>query len=157
MGPERAEEGPFEVRPALPSDAPLAAADANKAATSGSRSELLGFVMIGVLSYVVDAGLLWLLSGPGGVDVRIAATVAFWTSVLINFTLNRWLFHQSAGGGLRRHTARYAILLGINYFVTLAGLSAAESAGMNIIIAKTAIAAVISVWNFVLYRVWVFR
>ncbi|MBO3101387.1 GtrA family protein [Cellulomonas fengjieae] len=136
---------------------PQSAAATTDGPPPGRHKEVIGFLAIGALSYAVDAGLLWLLIRYGQVDLRIAATVGFWTSVLANFTLNRWLFHRNAAGGLSRHTMRYATLLCVSYLVTLAGLSAAERVGMNILVAKTLLTAVISVWNFVLYRAWVFR
>ena len=71
------------------------------------RHALLTYLVIGGLSFVVDLGLLLLLSGPGGLPVWLAATVGYWTSVLVNFGLNR----RSMGGGsgrLRVQSMRYA-------------------------------------------------
>ncbi|WP_298460433.1 GtrA family protein [uncultured Cellulomonas sp.] len=120
------------------------------------RNPLLAYVLVGGLSYAVDAGLLLALSSGLGVAVWVAATVGYWTSVVVNFGLNRLLFHTGAGG-VHRHAVRYGALLAVNYLVTLGVLHLGEQLGVPLLVTKTFAVGLTTCWNFVLYRVWVFR
>ncbi|MFI2753067.1 GtrA family protein [Cellulomonas sp. P22] len=115
------------------------------------------FLVVGVVSFGVDAGLLVLLAGPVGIPPWLAATISFWLSVLANFSLNRVLFGTRDADKLLSHSFRYGVLLGANYCVTLAGIEVAQAVGLGLFIAKTATTAVTSIWNYFLYRHWVFK
>ncbi len=126
--------------------------------TRSGRGALLKFLVVGGASYLIDVGLLVLLSGPLDRPVWLAATVGFWVSVVVNFTLNRLVFATPGGGGNAAvHGARYAVLLGVNYLVTLGVVHVGVSWGLAPVIPKTFVVALIMTWNFVLYRRWVFR
>lgn len=121
------------------------------------RRPLLAYLVIGGLSYVVDAGLLLALSAGPGVPLWAAASAGYWTSVLVNFGLNRLVFHVAGGGPVHRHALRYGALLALNYVVTLVVLEVGTGLGVPVLAAKTFAVALTTCWNFVLYRVWVFR
>jgi putative flippase GtrA len=136
--------------PASPSAPPPAPA----ARTFVSRA-LLVYVLIGGLSFVIDAGLLYVLTTFESMPVLLAGTIAYWTGVLVNFTLNRRTMAVGRGG-LRRQTIRYAVLLAGNYLFTLAVLSAGTAIGAPVVVAKGIAVILCTGVNFVLYRRWVF-
>jgi len=132
-------------------------ADAQPRVGDGRRHLFL-YLAIGGLSYVVDTGLLLLISGPLGAPLWLATTVGFWVSVILNFSLNRLVFAQPTGGStVGAHSIRYGVLLGLNYLVTLAIVTLGVSWGWSPIVPKTIAVALTTTWNFVLYRRWVFR
>lgn len=115
------------------------------------------FLAVGVTSFGIDTGLLLLLAGPAHVPTWLAASIAFWCSTFGNFFLNRRVFGRRQSGGLLAHSARYGTLLGVNYVITVLGLALAENAGIHLFPAKTALVLAAAVWNFFLYRHWVYR
>lgn len=115
------------------------------------------FLLVGGLSYVVDASILLILSRVVGWPVWAAGSAGYVASIAVNFALNRALFHTGApASGLGRQGLRYGSLLGANYVVTVAGLTASEALGIDLLLAKTVLVGTIAMWNFVLYRRWVF-
>ncbi|WP_456826069.1 GtrA family protein [Cellulomonas sp. P5_E12] len=129
---------------------------ADAAVVLSSRTALVRYLGAGILSYVVDTGLLLLISGPLGQPVWLAATIGFWTSVLLNFALNRATFSQD-GGSTLRHGVRYAVLLAANYAVTLVIVTVGVAHGLTPFIPKTIAVGLTTITNFLLYRRWVFR
>jgi putative flippase GtrA len=116
------------------------------------------FLVVGGVSAGVDVGLLALLHGVVGLRLVVATTVAFWTSLAVNFGLNRnWVFVQTRAGSVRRHAARYLAAVGLNYAATLAIVGGLVAAGVGYLVAKLAAIAVLAVGNYVLYRRWIFR
>ena len=124
---------------------------------SGWQHQLLRYLLIGGLSVVVDVGLLALLREWFGVPIVIATTVAFGTSLVVNFLLNRIAMASSAWRGLTQHALRYASLVVANYVITLVVVTTAAQVGGHYLLAKLAVVAGSTVWNFLLYRYWVFR
>lgn len=119
------------------------------------RHPLVKYLVVGGLSFVVDAGLLWFCTSILGWAVWLGATIGFWTGVLVNFTLNRIVMNRDKGK-LLTQTSRYSALLAVNYLITLGILHLTTAWGLPIVVVKTAIVAGSTCWNYVLYRLWVF-
>jgi putative flippase GtrA len=118
--------------------------------------DLVRYLVIGGFSVIVDVGLLALLHESFGVSIAIATTAAFGTSLVVNFLLNRIAMSSSGSRGLTRHALRYASLVVANYVITLVVVTTAASVGGQYLVAKLAVVAASTVWNFLLYRHWVF-
>ncbi|MCY7364379.1 MAG: GtrA family protein [Frankiaceae bacterium] len=109
---------------------------------------------MGGLSVAVDLGLLVLLVEVLDVPLAPATAVAFLTSVAVNFGLNRLL---AGGSGLLGGQAlRYGLLLVANLLLTVAVVTGAEGVGVPYVLAKGAVVLASTLWNYVLYRAWVF-
>ncbi len=102
----------------------------------------------------VDLGLLVLLVEVLGVPLAPATAAAFLTSVAVNFGLNRVL--AGTGGLLGRQAMRYGLLLLANLLLTVVVVTGAERAGVPYVVAKGAVVLASTLWNYVLYRRWVF-
>ena len=120
-----------------------------------ARHPLVKYLVIGGLSFIIDAGILWFCTSVVGWDLWVGATIGYWVGLLVNFMLNRLLMGRPSSS-LVRQTIRYGILLGINFLVTLGFLHLAGDWGLAIIVAKTIIVAASTCWNYLLYRFWVF-
>jgi putative flippase GtrA len=118
--------------------------------------QLFYYLVVGGLTVIVDIGLLGLLHELYGVPLGVATTVAFGAAVLLNFLLNRTLMSSSGSSGLTQHALRYASLVVANYVITLAVVTTAGQVGDRYLVAKVAVVAVSTMWNFLLYRHWVF-
>ncbi|MEE8601101.1 GtrA family protein [Euzebya tangerina] len=118
------------------------------------RAKLVKFVVVGVSSAVIDLGLLVSLRELGGVSIPVATTIAFWTALLYNFSLNRaWSFGVAA---VRAPFARYLTVVGLNYLLTLAIVTGGVSLGVPYVLAKIAAIGIGTLGTFVAYDRWVF-
>jgi putative flippase GtrA len=122
----------------------------------GWQRQLLCYLVVGGLSVVVDVGLLVLLRESFGVPIGIATTVAFSTSLVVNFLLNRTAMSSWGSRGLTQHALRYASLVMANYVITLVVVTTAAHVSALYLVAKLAVVAASTSWNFLLYRHWVF-
>jgi putative flippase GtrA len=127
-----------------------------EALTLVSRFRTAWYLSIGALSVVVDVGLLVVLREVTAIPLGVCAAIAFAASLLVNFTLNRRVFADLPSGNLHRHTVRYAVLVLANWAVTVLVVTGAAAVKIPYIVGKLAVITACAVWNFALYRKWVF-
>lgn len=123
------------------------------------RHSAVRYLLVGLLSYLTDAGSLWLLHGVLSVPLAVATTVAYAASFVVNFGLNRNVVFpdgRDRGRGISRQLVRYVILVVANYLATLAIVLGLADAGLNYLAAKTIAVVVIAIGNYFAYRYWVF-
>jgi len=121
------------------------------------KSPGVRYLLVGGTSFLVDAGLLFILHDIVDLSILIAGSVAFWIGVIYNFTLTRlWTFSVRDKQQLHKHILLYALLLAFNYVSTIV-LLALLSNVMHFIIAKTLIVAAQTVWNYPIYKFVIFR
>jgi putative flippase GtrA len=121
------------------------------------QRQLLVYLLVGGLTVVVDVGLLALLHESGGVPLGVATTVAYCTAVVVNFLLNRTAMSSRDSRGWTRHALRYGSLVAANYVITLTVVTTAGHLSAEwYLVAKLAVVAGSTSWNFLLYRHWVF-
>jgi putative flippase GtrA len=134
---------------------PLAAVDRPASRPPTARS-LPRFAVIGVLSFVVDAGTLFVAHGLLGIWLPLATAIAYGIAFSVNFGLNRrWSFAST--GAVGGQVSRYFVLIGVNYVITVALVTGIAAAGLNYLVAKAIVAAVAAVVNYFACRYWVFR
>jgi len=113
-------------------------------------------LIIGVLSFIVDAGTLFLTHGVLKIWLPLATTLAYGLSFVVNFGLNRrWAFGST--GALTGQAARYIALVGVNFLITLAMVNGIAALGVSYLLAKVLATAVIAGVNYLAYRNWIFR
>lgn len=116
------------------------------------RHNLVRYLFVGGTTFIIDFGLLVLLHGKLHLNITLATTIAYWSSILYNFTLNRnWTFSASENKKLHKHLAAYGILLGCNYLFTIAFVSIA-SHFMNYAVAKTIAVILQTSWTYRIYK-----
>jgi putative flippase GtrA len=127
------------------------------AATSPSTARSLPrFLIIGALSFILDAGTLFLTHGLLHIWLPLATTLAYAVAFTVNFSLNRlWTFGSTAA--LTGQATRYLVLIGVNYLITLLMVNGLAAIGISYLLAKVMSTAVIAVVNYIAYRNWVFR
>jgi putative flippase GtrA len=127
------------------------------AATPPSTARSLPrFLIIGVLSFIVDAGTLFLTHGLLHMWLPLATTLAYAVAFTVNFSLNRlWTFGSTAA--VTGQASRYLVLIGVNYLITLLMVNGLAAIGISYLIAKVMSTAVIAGINYIAYRNWVFR
>lgn len=118
-------------------------------------ASLLRFVLVGVASVSVDTAVLVALRELTEAPLWLATTVAFAAALGVNFALNmRWVF--GVEGRLAGRIARYAVLVVVNYLLTLLVVLGLTEVGVYYVFAKWVATAVAAVVNYVAYQRWVF-
>ena len=118
---------------------------------------LFSYLIIGGITVVVDIGLLALLHELYGVRLGVATTVAYCVAVTVNFVLNRTAMSSRGSRGLKQHALRYGALVVANFVITLVVVTTAGHLSDGwYLVAKLAVVACSTSWNFLLYRHWVF-
>lgn len=130
------------------------------ASVRGHRRALLPalarFVVAGALSVGSDVTVLFVLHGLLHVQLVVATTCAYASSLVVNYTLNHvWVF--ASEGQMPRRLGRYLLLVGVNYASTIAFVTGLTAIGLFYLLSKAVAVAVNAVMNFVAFRGWVFR
>ena len=114
------------------------------------------FLIIGVLSFIVDAGALFIAHGVLKIWLPLATTIAYALAFVVNFGLNRrWAFGST--GALTGQVPRYVVLVAVNFVITLFMVSGIAALGVSYLLAKVLATAVVAGINYLAYRNWIFR
>lgn len=121
------------------------------------KSPGVRYLLVGSTSFLVDAGLLFVLHDVSDLSILVAGSIAFWVGVIYNFTLTRlWTFSVRDKQRLHKHVFQYSLLLAFNYLSTVV-LLALLSNFMYFIVAKTLIVVAQTLWNYPIYKFVIFR
>lgn len=113
--------------------------------------QLMKFGVVGVIAFVIDYGLMVVLTELFGVEYLLSATISFTVSVVFNYLASmRYVFTHKEGLSRRREFVIFVVLsvvgLGINDLLMFLGTSLA---GISYLITKIFATAVVMVYNFV--------
>lgn len=114
------------------------------------------YLGVGGTTFIIDFGTLVMLHGKFDVSLPVATSIAYWLSVLYNFSLNRWwTFDAGEKSSLSKHALTYGCLLGFNYVFTVIFVS---NVSRHIEYTKAKILAVMiqMCWNFFVYKYIIF-
>ena len=114
------------------------------------------FGVVGVIAFIIDYGLMVLLTEAFGVNYLISATISFTVSVIFNYLASmRYVFTHKDGMSRRREFVIFVVLsvigLGLN---DLLMWIATGLVGISYLISKIFATAVVMVYNFVTRKVF---
>ncbi len=119
-------------------------------------AQFMKFGVVGAIAFLIDFGLLWLLTSIFGVYYLVSATISFTVSVIFNYLASmRYVFKHRQDMSRRKEFVIFVILsvigLIINNVLMWAGVSL-----LNIyyLIVKIFATAVVTVWNFVTRKIF---
>ena len=125
--------------------------------------QLVGTGLAGVVSWLVDTGVLWTLDAHTAVPLPVAAAAGFSCGGVTNFCLNRAVF-QGTGASATRQGLRYLALFLANLAVVSVAVPALTVALRHVdglpapvVLAKIALTVLLVPVNAAVYRQWVFR
>lgn len=115
------------------------------------------YIIIGGGTFAIDFLLLVLLHGFLGINVLVAATISYWTSIVFNFISNRFWTFGATETHIIKHIAYYGVLLVLNYIFTIAFIGIATDHGMHYTYAKILAVAIQMSWTYFAYKKIIFR
>ena len=108
----------------------------------------------GVVSALIDIGVMqWLLSL--GWHVVAASSAGFLTGLLFNYMFHAKVTFSAMPQG--RSFARYLALVAVNYLITVAMVSVAQSLFGSALAGKLASLPVVAVNGYLLGKYWIFK
>lgn len=112
------------------------------------------YVVVGGLAYVVEMGVLFVLSTTFGVSSVMAVAISFWIGFVVAFVLQKFVafqHHDTRPKVVARQLALYSTLVAWNYVFTLA-VAQIFANFASIFVLRTIVILVVTLWNFAVYR-----
>ena len=119
-------------------------------------AQIMKFGVVGVIAFVIDYGLLALLTEAFGVNYLVSATISFTASVVFNYAASmRYVFTHKEGMSRRREFVVFVVLSVIGLLINDALMwLGTDIAGISYLITKIFATAVVMVWNFVTRKIF---
>lgn len=119
-------------------------------------AQFMKFGIVGVIAFVIDFGILWLLTSVFGVYYLISATISFTISVIFNYLASmRYVFTHREGMSRKKEFIIFVVLsvigLIINNVLMWIGVSLLD---IYYLIVKIFATAVVTVWNFITRKIF---
>ena len=118
--------------------------------------QFLKFGVVGTIAFLIDYGVLMLLSQAFGMDAVLSASISFVVSVVFNYVASmRFVFTRRDDLSRRREFIIFVVLsvigLGVNDLLMWLGSSVL---GVSYLIVKIVATAIVMVYNFVTRKIF---
>lgn len=122
---------------------------------SATHHSAFRYLLVGLGMFALDFGLLVFLFDVLGMPLWLATATAFWSSVGVNFALQR-RFTFRAAGPVGTAAWRYGALLAANSVANVLVIELFERTGLGYAVGKVTVTVLQAAWNYLAYRHWVF-
>lgn len=121
--------------------------------------QILKFGVVGGIAFLIDYGVLMLLSQGVGVDPVLSAAISFCISLAFNYLASmRFVFEHRDDISRSKEALLFIVLsaigLGINEVCMLAGVAVLGSSALAVTITKLFATTVVMIWNFISRKKW---
>lgn len=113
------------------------------------------YLVTGGFCFLVDVALLWLGHDVLGIPLAVATAIAFLLSFFVTYTLQRVVAFAS-DNDVAPSVLRYTILVIANTVATTFIVWAVDALGAPWFVGKILAVIITTVWNYFIYRYWVF-
>ncbi|MGO5240164.1 GtrA family protein [Parolsenella sp. LCP21S3_E11] len=125
----------------------------------GLIEQFLKFGVVGAIAFLIDYGVLMLLSQVIGMDPVISASISFVVSVVFNYVASmHYVFTRRDDISRRREFTIFVVLsaigLVINEIIMVIGVNVLGDSALMVTITKLVATAIVMVWNFVSRKKW---
>ncbi|MFF2493071.1 GtrA family protein [Agromyces sp. NPDC058064] len=118
-------------------------------------NSVIRYLAVGGFCFVVDVALLWLAHEALGVPLAISAPIAFLASFAVTYTMQRVVAFAS-DAKVVPSVGRYTVLVIFNTIATTVIVWGVDALGGEWLVGKVLAVAATTVWNYFIYRYWVF-
>lgn len=125
-----------------------------------AKNTFVRYAFSGGSALLTEEVVLFLTHGLMKFPLWLATGLAYLIAFGVNFSINRMLTfadHGAREGAVHKQTVRFALLVAVNLGVTQVLMYSLTGAGVNYLIAKPLSTVVITLYNFWLYKHWVFK
>lgn len=121
--------------------------------------QFLKFGVVGVIAFLIDYGVLMLLSQLLGMDPVLAAGISFCVSVVFNYVASmRYVFTHRDDMSKGREFVVFIVLsaigLVINELIMYAGTALVGTSAFAVTATKLVATVIVMVWNFFSRKKW---
>lgn len=122
-----------------------------------SRNEITKYLIVGVSGLAIDIGTLTILKENAGLTPVLAVVLNQLLMLAYNFSLNKyWSFRNRDMPHWQ--LIRYLMLAGWNYIFSVGSMYFFhQQFGFEYRLVRIASIAVMTLWNFALYKFWVYQ
>lgn len=113
------------------------------------------YLVVGGGAFLIDVGLLALLHDLWGLSLVVATPAAFLLSFAVTYLLQR-TFTFSSDAGVASSAVKYTALVAFNTVATTGIVAGVAALGLPWIVGKVVAVGSTTVWNYFLYRYWIF-
>lgn len=118
--------------------------------------ELLGFALLGMVTFAVDLVLLAVLERATTLPLPVSVTLAYAVAFGLNYLLNRTLnFRSHAPVGSQ--AVRFALVVCCDFGITLGVTTGLSAVGVDFRVARVVAGGIVAAFTFSACRWWVFR
>ena len=119
-------------------------------------AQFMKFGVVGVIAFVLDYGLLALLTELFGINYLVSATISFTASVVFNYVASmRYVFTHKEGMSRRREFVIFVVLSVIGLLINNGCMWAGvELLGVHYLLTKIVATAIVMIWNFVTRKIF---
>lgn len=119
-------------------------------------AQFMKFGVVGVIAFVIDYGLLALLTELFGINYLVSATISFTASVVFNYVASmRYVFTHKEGMSRRREFVIFVVLSVIGLLINNGCMWAGvELLGVHYLLTKIVATAIVVIWNFVTRKIF---
>ncbi len=123
------------------------------------KGAVIQYLVTGIIVFYADYLTFYIGFNHFDLTVPVAQAPAYVVGIVVNFILERaWVFkNQTKRDPIKKETRRYAIVLVINYAITVVILEVLERYGISPNWGKYLAAFFFTFWNYVVFRFWVFK
>ncbi|MDO5043544.1 MAG: GtrA family protein [Slackia sp.] len=109
-----------------------------------------------MIAFVIDYGLLALLTELFGINYLVSATISFTASVVFNYVASmRYVFTHKEGMSRRREFIIFVVLSVIGLLINNGCMWAGvELLGIHYLLTKIVATAIVMIWNFVTRKIF---
>lgn len=121
--------------------------------------EIIKFIIVGGISFLLDYVVFLLLYSAGNVDVRVSGMVSFALAFIVSFFLQKqWTFHHQKQSKQLQVQLIATIALAIcNLFIAAFITKLLIDSGLPASLARPLVFGGIMLWNFTIYKKVIFR
>jgi putative flippase GtrA len=119
-------------------------------------AQFMKFGVVGVIAFVIDFGLLVLLTEVFGVNYLVSATISFVVSIIFNYVASmRYVFTHKEDMSRRKEFVIFVVLSAIGLVINDVCMWAGVTLlAINYMVTKIFATVVVAVWNFVTRKIF---